>query len=207
MDCTQIMKDVDSFCERIDEVYKRKNVDPAYTAQKALEDAISDSVRYFGNDRKEEVAEILFSILDKIYRNILSQNTDSSFCNPQVEKGDAPRLPQMDMFMRSLMPLSWALSGQWEIPELKDTIDEYLLLYSEPEALLVYEIFDFLFKTFPEFAGTPQQKDFMDYWRKMAHSRGELTPEDDNAKSILLGYLMEKRSSILKKKCDSGSNK
>ncbi len=187
---------------------------PAYTTEKAMEDAVSDNVRYFGPDRKEEIAEIFFSILSRMTDRIVHQDRTDSFCNPQIPPADgaenpmrsaevsasAPRLPQMDMLMRSLMPLSWALAGEWEIPELKNTIDEYLSSYTEEEALLVYEVLDFLFRTFPEFSGTVRQVEFMDYWKRMAHDRASLRPEDDQAKSILLDYLLKKRLAMARKK-------
>lgn len=213
-DFTSVLREADALMERLDRVFKRRNESPAYTTEKAMEDAVSDNVRYFGPDRKEEIAEIFFSILSRMTDRIVHQDRTDSFCNPQIPPADgaenpmrsaevsasAPRLPQMDMLMRSLMPLSWALAGEWEIPELKNTIDEYLSSYTEEEALLVYEVLDFLFRTFPEFSGTVRQVEFMDYWKRMAHDRASLRPEDDQAKSILLDYLLKKRLAMVRKK-------
>ncbi len=213
-DFTSVLREADALMERLDRVFKRRNESPAYTTEKAMEDAVSDNVRYFGPDRKEEIAEIFFSILSRMTDRIVHQDRTDSFCNPQIPPADgaenpmrsaevsasAPRLPQMDMLMRSLMPLSWALAGEWEIPELKNTIDEYLSSYTEEEALLVYEVLDFLFRTFPEFSGTVRQVEFMDYWKRMAHDRASLRPEDDQAKSILLDYLLKKRLAMARKK-------
>ncbi len=213
-DFTSVLREADSLMERLDRVFKRRNESPAYTTEKALEDAVSDNVRYFGPDRKEEIAEIFFSILSLITDRIVHQDRTDSFCNPQIPSvcgtenppssadvsASQPRLPQMDMLMRSLMPLAWALAGEWEIPELKNTIDDYLSSYTEEEALLVYEVLMYLFRVFPEFSGTPRQVEFMDYWDRMAHDRASLRPEDDPAKSLLLDYLLKKRLAMMQKK-------
>ena len=105
--------------------------------------------------------------------------------------------PEMDMLLRCMMPLSWALSARWESPELTDLIDDYLSVYNENEAAVIYETLIFLLNLFPEYRKElPQSGDVREYWRKLAHERESLRPEDDNAKAQMLTILLKKKSEI-----------
>ncbi len=200
-DFTQIMRDIDSLQERLDKVFKRVNADPIYADEKQIGDAISDNPRYFAMDRKNELCEIFFAILDQIYARIVNQDRENYIFNPQLPPGPGvSRLPEMDMLERDMMPLSWALQAEWAAPYLCDTIDSYFQLFSEAEAEIVFDTVDFLFRIFPEYAETPQGNDVLEYWRKLAHERDSLRPESDEDKSFLLDLLMKKKQELTEKK-------
>ena len=199
-DFTQCLRDIDRIQEKLDKIFKRVNADPIYSTEQQIRDAISDNVRYFPADRKAELCEIFFAVLDQVYDRIVKQDRKTLFCNPQIpppEGKPSPRLPETDMLMRCMMPLSWALSAHWELPELKDLIDDYLASFSEEEAGILYETLCFLFHLFPEYRREmPQSAEFLEYWRKLAHERDSLVPETDETKSRMLTILLEKRSRL-----------
>ncbi len=194
-DYTQTMREIDSLQERLDQVFKRVNADPVYTTAKAIADAISDHPRYFEDDRKKETAEIFFAILDQIYDRIVEQDHTNFCCNPMMPAGE-PRIPEADMLMRDLMPLSWALEAKWCAPELADTVDLNLSRYSEAEAVLVYDVLVFLGKLFPEAV----HADVLAYWQRMAQERESLREENDQDKAFLLSVLMRKKAEMDQKK-------
>ena len=202
-DFTQCLKDIDRIQEKLDHVFKRVNADRIYFTEQQIRDAISDNVRYFPVDRKAELCEIFFAILDQIYDRIVKQDRSSVFCNPQLDPPAGKpslRLPEMDMLMRCMMPLSWALSAHWESPELTDILDDYLKVFTEEEAQVIYETLIFLFNLFPEYrAEMPQSGEFLDYWRKLAHERDALKPEDDAAKAEMLTILLKKKAGMMGK--------
>ena len=83
-DFTEAIRTIDTLQNRMDETFHRPNADPVYHTQEAIADAISDNLRYFDADRKAELAEIFFAILDVIYERIVKQDNTEIFCNPQI---------------------------------------------------------------------------------------------------------------------------
>lgn len=191
-DYTEVMRRIDALQERLDSVFKRVNADPIYETGEAIADAISDNPRYYNEDRKKELAEIFFAILDQIYDRIVKQDAKNPFCNPQIPAGAQPRLPEMEMFFRVIMPLGWALEAKWTADSLKNVRDAYLATYSPEEAQLVYELLGFLFELFPEFT----QADVLEYWRMTAEEPESMRPESDEDKSFLLSILMRKKAEL-----------
>lgn len=201
-DFTGTMRKIDALQERIDSVFKRVNADPIYETERAIADAISDNPRYFNEDRKKELAEIFFAVLDQIYDRIVKQDQTNPFCNPMIPVSDAskPRLPEFEMFARILMPLGWALEAKWAAPELQVVLDSYTSIYTEDEASLVYDLLTFLLELFPEFVETPIGRDVREYWRRFALERESMRMETDEDKSFLLSVLMRKKAEMDAKK-------
>ena len=199
-DFTEPMRRIDVLQERLDQVFQRVNADPVYRTEQAIADAISDNPRYLGADRKLELAEIFFAILDQIYEKIVHQEKSDPFCNPLAESGGRDRLPQTEMLMRDMMPLAWALSAAWNPPELKGTSCSFFLSFTEAEAGLFLEIIEFLADLFPEFAEAPGYGDLHEFWTNLAFHRELLREEDDEAKSKLLSILVRKKIDLDKKR-------
>ena len=199
-DFTEPMRRIDALQERLDQVFQRVNADPVYRTEQAIADAISDNPRYLGADRKLELAEIFFAILDQIYEKIVHQEKSDPFCNPLAESGGRDRLPQTEMLMRDMMPLAWALSAAWNPPELKGTSCSFFLSFTEAEAGLFLEIIEFLADLFPEFAEAPGYGDLHEFWTNLAFHRELLREEDDEAKSKLLSILVRKKIDLDKKR-------
>lgn len=191
-DYTEVMRRIDALQERLDSVFKRVNADPIYETEQAIADAISDNPRYYNEDRKKELAEIFFAVLDQIYDRIVKQDVKNPFCNPQVTAGEKTRLPEMEMFFRIIMPLGWALEAKWAAESLKNVRDAYLAIYTQEEAQLVYDLLAFLFELFPEFA----QTDVLEYWRMMAEESENMRSESDEDKSFMLSVLMRKKAEL-----------
>ena len=194
------MRRIDALQERLDQVFQRVNADPVYRTEQAIADAISDNPRYLGADRKLELAEIFFAVLDQIYEKIVHQEKVDPFCNPLTEPCGQPRLPQTEMLMRDMMPLAWALSAAWNPPELKGTSCSFFLSFTEAEAGLFLEIIEFLADLFPEFAEAPGYGDLHEFWTNLAFHRELLREEDDEAKSKLLSILVRKKIDLDKKR-------
>lgn len=199
-DFTEPMRRIDALQERLDQVFQRVNADPVYRTEQAIADAISDNPRYLGADRKLELAEIFFAVLDQIYEKIVHQEKVDPFCNPLTEPCGQPRLPQTEMLMRDMMPLAWALSAAWNPPELKGTSCSFFLSFTEAEAGLFLEIIEFLADLFPEFAEAPGYGDLHEFWTNLAFHRELLREEDDEAKSKLLSILVRKKIDLDKKR-------
>ena len=191
-DYTAVMRRIDALQERLDSVFKRVNADPIYETEQSIADAISDNPRYYNEDRKKELAEIFFALLDQIYDRIVKQDAKNTFCNPQIPAGSKPRLPEMEMFFRVVMPLGWALEAKWAAESLKNVRDAYLATYTQEEAQLVYDLLGFLFELFPEFT----QTDVLEYWRMTAEEPDSMRPESDEDKSFLLSVLMRKKAAM-----------
>ena len=199
-DFTEPMRRIDVLQERLDQVFQRVNADPVYRTEQTIADAISDNPRYLGADRKLELAEIFFAVLDQIYEKIVHQEKVDPFCNPLTEPCGQPRLPQTEMLMRDMMPLAWALSAAWNPPELKGTSCSFFLSFTEAEAGLFLEIIEFLADLFPEFAEAPGYGDLHEFWTNLAFHRELLREEDDEAKSKLLSILVRKKIDLDKKR-------
>ena len=199
-DFTEPMRRIDVLQERLDQVFQRVNADPVYRTEQTIADAISDNPRYLGADRKLELAEIFFAVLDQVYEKIVHQEKVDPFCNPLTEPCGQPRLPQTEMLMRDMMPLAWALSAAWNPPELKGTSCSFFLSFTEAEAGLFLEIIEFLADLFPEFAEAPGYGDLHEFWTNLAFHREFLREEDDEAKSKLLSILVRKKIDLDKKR-------
>lgn len=190
-DFTQVMRDIDALQERLDEVFKRVNADPIYETERAIADAISDNPRYFNDDRRKELAEIFFAILDHVYDRIVKQDKKNTFCNPQIAEG---YLPEMEMLMLDMMPLAWALQKQWIKPELALTYDEYIGGFSEAETLLVFDILQFFAGAFDSFRIAAA--DVIEYWKRLATERDTMHAETDEDKALLLSVLLAKKAAL-----------
>ena len=197
-DFTQTMRDIDALQERIDKTFKRVNADPIFNSPSAVRDAISDNARYYPADRKSELAEIFFAILDQIYEKLVRQDSQDPFCNPQVPyaPGGAPRFPEFEMLARDMMPLGWALEAKWADPSLADTFDIYLGTYSEEEASVIYDTLVFCLDLFPECRDSPIGADLLEYWRRFSLERASMREENDRDKAFLLSVLMRKKAQI-----------
>lgn len=191
-DYTAVMRRIDALQERLDSVFKRVNADPIYETEQSIADAISDNPRYYNEDRKKELAEIFFALLDQIYDRIVKQDVKNTFCNPQIPAGSKPRLPEMEMFFRVVMPLGWALEAKWAAESLKNVRDAYLATYTQEEAQLVYDLLGFLFELFPEFT----QTDVLEYWHMTAEEPDSMRPESDEDKSFMLSVLIQKKAAM-----------
>lgn len=190
-DFTQVMRDIDALQERLDEVFKRVNADPIYETERAIADAISDNPRYFNDDRRKELAEIFFAILDQIYDRIVKQDQKTLFCNPQANGG---YLPETEMLLLDVMPLAWALQKQWVKPELAFSYDEYVGGFSEAETQLVYDILLFFANLFESFKKAAA--DVIEYWQRLAAERDAMHAETDEDKALLLSVLLAKKASM-----------
>lgn len=190
-DFTQVMRDIDALQERLDEVFKRVNADPIYETERAIADAISDNPRYFNDDRRKELAEIFFAILDQIYDRIVKQDQKTLFCNPQANDG---YLPETEMLLLDVMPLAWALQKQWVKPELAFSYDEYVGGFSEAETQLVYDILLFFANLFESFKKAAA--DVIEYWQRLAAERDAMHAETDEDKALLLSVLLAKKASM-----------
>lgn len=190
-DFTQVMRDIDALQERLDEVFKRVNADPIYETERAIADAISDNPRYFNDDRRKELAEIFFAILDQIYDRIVKQDQKTLFCNPQSNDG---YLPETEMLLLDVMPLAWALQKQWVKPELAFSYDEYVGGFSEAETQLVYDILLFFANLFESFKKAAA--DVIEYWQRLAAERDAMHAETDEDKALLLSVLLAKKASM-----------
>lgn len=190
-DFTQVMRDIDALQERLDEVFKRVNADPIYETERAIADAISDNPRYFNDDRRKELAEIFFAILDQIYDRIVKQDHKTLFCNPQANDG---YLPETEMLLLDVMPLAWALQKQWVKPELAFSYDEYVGGFSEAETQLVYDILLFFANLFESFKKAAA--DVIEYWQRLAAERDAMHAETDEDKALLLSVLLAKKASM-----------
>ena len=191
-DYTAVMRRIDALQERLDSVFKRVNADPIYETEQSIADAISDNPRYYNEDRKKELTEIFFALLDQIYDRIVKQDVINTFCNPQIPAGSKPRLPEMEMFFRVVMPLGWALEAKWAAESLKNVRDAYLATYTQEEAQLVYDLLGFLFELFPEFT----QTDVLEYWRMTAEEPDSMRLESDEDKSFMLSVLIQKKAAM-----------
>lgn len=190
-DFTQVMRDIDALQERLDAVFKRVNADPIYETERAIADAISDNPRYFNDDRRKELAEIFFAILDQIYDRIVKQDQKTLFCNPQANDG---YLPETEMLLLDVMPLAWALQKQWVKPELAFSYDEYVGGFSEAETQLVYDILLFFANLFESFKKAAA--DVIEYWQRLAAERDAMHAETDEDKALLLSVLLAKKASM-----------
>lgn len=185
---------VDGLQERIDRVFKRVNADPVYADWKQIADAVSDNPRYLGDDRKFELGEIFFAILEQIYREAAAREEEDDV---PLFTGD---LTEAEMLMRDMMPLSWALCAQWTPPELKNVCCVFFQSFTPEESELFFDLLRFMADVFPAFGKRTEYPDVLEFWDNMAHHRENLRPEDDEAKSELLTVLARKQAASLEKR-------
>ena len=199
-DFTEAIRTIDTLQNRMDETFHRPNADPVYHTQEAIADAISDNLRYFDADRKAELVEIFFAILEQVYERMVHPENTDPFCNPNAPAGK--RLPELEMLFRDMMPMAWALSAAWNPPELKNTYCEYFQSFTEEECLVLLDTLEFLAGLFEELNDSPFYPDVHDFWINMAKKPENLREEDDEARSKLLTVLMEKKLASNAKKKD-----
>lgn len=185
----------DELQERIDRIFKRVNADPVYADWKQIADAISDNPRYLGNDRKFELGEIFFGILEQVYREAAAHDDEES--GGPLFTGD---LPEAEMLMRDMMPLSWALCAEWTPPELKNVYCVFFQSFTPEESELFLDLIRFAAEVFPAFGKRAEYPDVLEFWDNMAHHRENLRIEDDEAKSELLTVLARKQAASLEKR-------
>ncbi|GEM_PF-1413313 len=192
IDKNSLKRDIEAYQLELDKVFHRVNEDPIYDTPKKVAEAISDNPRFFPTDRKMELAEILYSILDQIYERADELPTDGDLrFNPLPEGSSIERLPETEMLFRASMPLEWGLAATWLFPEMKCVMDEYISVFTLKEAELVYGIFDFLLELFPaqNEAGSMAQ-DVLEYWRGLAKTPELFHKETEEEKSRMLPELL-----------------
>ena len=187
----EILREIEVLQDQITKRFKRPNEDPIFTTEKQLRDAISDNPRYYAADRRRELAEILFAGLDVVDERVAGNDAEKAVCNPTLPGSDLSRLPGPEMLCRALMPLGWSLGAKWLLPELATVKDEYVAGFAQPQAELVHQVLDFLFKLFPEAEPGAMTRDVLDYWRSLAFEPETMREESDEDKSRLLPLLLE----------------
>ena len=190
-DRNSVQRDIEGFQHQLDKLFKRANEAPVYDTRKKLEDAVSDNPRYYPPDRRKELAEILFGILDVVYERAGDKDDAEPFCNPFLPGADLSRLPEPEMLLRIMMPLAWAIKAQWAFPEMKRVTDDYIASFSQPQANLVWQILDFLLELFPDKSPARPSADVLAYWKELAEAPERFHPETESEKSLLLPILLE----------------
>ena len=190
-DRNSIQRDIEAFQHELDKVFKRANEDPVYDTEAKLRDAISDNPRFYPADRRKELAEILFGILDLVYERAGSDDDPDPFCNPVLPGADLARLPEPEMLFRCMMPLAWSIRGRWVYPEMKRVTDDFISSFTQPQVKLIWQILDFLLELFPDDSGSPASAEVRAYWRELAEAPERFHVETPSEKSILLKVLLE----------------
>ena len=190
-DRNSIQRDIEAFQHELDKVFKRANEDPVYNSEAKLRDAISDNPRYYPPDRRKELAEILFGILDFVYERAGCDDDPEPFCNPVLPGADLSRLPEPEMLFRCIMPLAWSIRGRWVYPEMKRIMDDYISSFTPPQVKLVHQILDFLLELFPDESGSAASAEVLAYWRELAEAPERFHTETPSEKSLLLQVLLE----------------
>lgn len=190
-DRNSIRRDIEAFQHELDKLFKRPNEDPVYDSEQKLRDAISDNPRFYPPDRRKELAEILFGILDLVYERAASDDDPEPFCNPVPPGADLSRLPEPEMLFRCVMPLAWSIRARWVYPEMKRVMDDYIASFSHPQIKLVWQILDFLLDLFPDRSGSPASAEVRAYWRELAEAPERFHVETPSEKSLLLQVLLE----------------
>lgn len=190
-DRNSIQRDIEAFQHELDKTFKRANEDPVYDTEAKLRDAISDNPRYYPPDRRKELAEILFGILDFVYERAGSDDDPEPFCNPVLPGADLSRLPEPEMLFRCIMPLAWSIRGRWVYPEMKRIMDDYISSFTPQQVKLVHQILDFLFELFPDTSDSAASAEVLAYWRELAEAPERFHVETPSEKSLLLQVLLE----------------
>ena len=190
-DRNSIQRDIEALQHELDKVFKRPNEDPVYDTEQKLRDAISDNPRYYPPDRRMELAEILFGILDIVYERAGSDDDPEPFCNPVLPGADLSRLPEPEMLFRCMMPLAWSIRGRWVYPEMKRVTDDFISSFTQPQVKLIWQILDFMLDLFPDKSDSPASSEVRAYWRELAEAPERFHVETPSEKSILLKVLLE----------------
>jgi len=190
-DRNSIQRDIEAFQHELDKIFKRANEDPVYDTEAKLRDAISDNPRFYPADRRKELAEILFGILDLVYERAGSDDDPEPFCNPVLPGADLSRLPEPEMLFRCIMPLAWSIRGRWVYPEMKRVMDDYIASFTPKEANLVHQILDFLLELFPDSSQSDASREVLAYWRELAEAPERFHTETPSEKSLLLQVLLD----------------
>jgi len=186
-----IQRDIEAFQHELDKLFKRPNEAPIYDTKSKLEDAISDNPRYYPPDRRKELAEIFFGILDFVYERAGSDDDPEEFCNPVLPGADLTRLPEPEMLFRCMMPLAWSIRGRWVYPEMKRVTDDFISSFTPEQVKLIWQILDFLLELFPDNSGAPASSEVRAYWRELAEAPERFHVETPPEKSLLLKVLLE----------------
>ena len=186
-----IQRDIEAFQNELDKLFKRPNEAPVYDTKQKLEDAISDNPRYYPPDRRLELAEVFFGILDFVYERAGSDDDPEEFCNPVLPGADLTRLPEPEMLFRCMMPLAWSIRGRWVYPEMKRVMDDYIASFTAPQIKIVWQVLDFLLDLFPGAPDSAAPAEVRAYWRGLAEEPERYHAETPSEKSILLQVLLE----------------
>ncbi len=191
MEKQNLFRDIDAMEMEIDKAFHRLNEDPQYTSVGKIAEAISDNPRFFPIDRKLELAEILFSILDIMYE--LADENANGMLNPLNSNASIQHIPDYKMFLINVMPLSWGISACWPFPEMAKTKDAYIATFSEKEIAIVYQVLSFLFELFPakELYDKRMLDDVLNYWKSLAENPEKYHLETEEEKSRMLPVLLE----------------
>ena len=195
---SEVQSRIDTLQKHFDEVFHRVNADPIYQSREEIADAISDNLRYFDADRKADLAEVFFALLEQMYDRVEHPGSGNSFCDPAAAPGD--RFPEVEMLCRDIMPMAWALSAEWNPPELRNTYCEYFQSYSQEESAVIFETLEFFAQHFEELGKSPFYEDVRDFWHCMAYTPEALREEDDEIRSKLLDVLLAKKIASQQKK-------
>lgn len=190
-DRNSIQRDIEALQHELDKVFKRPNEDPVYDTEQKLRDAISDNPRFYPPDRRMELAEILFGILDIVYERAGSDDDPEPFCNPVLPGAGLSRLPEPEMLFRCMMPLAWSIRGRWVYPEMKRVMDDYIASFPPAQIKIVWQVLDFLLDLFPGAPDDPAPAEVRAYWRGLADEPERYHAETPSEKSILLQVLLE----------------
>ena len=190
-DRNSIQRDIEALQHELDKVFKRPNEDPVYDTEQKLRDAISDNPRFYPPDRRMELAEILFGILDFVYERSGSDDDPDPFCNPVLPGAGLSRLPESEMLFRCMMPLAWSIRGRWVYPEMKRVMDDYIASFPPAQVKIVWQVLDFLLDLFPGEPDDSAPAEVRAYWRGLAEEPERYHAETPSEKSILLQVLLE----------------
>lgn len=190
-DKNSILRDIEGFQAQLDKVFHRTNEDPIYRDIPHLSDAISDNPRFFQDDRRADLAEILFALLDIIYEQIDEGEDAPRELNPMAKNPCTDDVPECDMLLRIIMPLSWGISKAWPWPELASATDFYTASFSREEVKLVSSIIEFVFDLFPPSPVLSSAvAEVRAYWKGLANDPESFHPESEEDKSALLPILL-----------------
>lgn len=116
--------------------------------------AMRDNVGLCNQDRKSDMATILYSLV---------RLADS--------KTDIDDLVYFDCFLMHLMPNSWRMG--WLDPRLKKTIDPFLTLYDHDQAVVVLDALQYISR-FCDDEFHNEIAEVIEYWDMMVNRREEM---------------------------------
>ncbi len=125
----------------------------------ALDEASCDNVALCNPDRKSDMALILYSFL-----GLVKNQTDQG------------RLHAFDLLLLHLMPSCWNWS--WPDASLRNAIEPFLEIYTEPEAETVLEWLQYIAPLVRPGDEQSMLNEVTEYWDAMAHRRETLAPTE-----------------------------